>query len=164
MSLSDRRRLVLALAAAGLVAGCGFAPAYGPGGVAEGLQGQIAVDAPDTRNAFALVERLEARLGRAGAAPYRLSYRIETESDALGITTEQETTRYNLTGKLRYQLRDLDGGVLNSGDISAFSAYSATGSTLATLTAQRDAEGRLMVMLADQLVTRLIATAGTWRR
>ncbi|MBN2907464.1 MAG: hypothetical protein JXJ18_12215 [Rhodobacteraceae bacterium] len=165
MSSSDRRAILLGLAAAGLVAGCGFRPAYGPGGVAEGLRGQIAVDAPDTRNGFALVSRLEERLGRAEAARYRLSYRIETKRAGLGISTEQETTRYNLTGTLAFQLRDLaEGTVVQSGDITAFSAYSATGSTLATLTAERDANRRLMVMLADQLVTRLVATAGDWRR
>ena len=36
-------------------------------------------------------------------------------------------------------------------------AISATGSTVATLAAERDAQKRLMVMLADQLVTRLYA-------
>ncbi|MBK1634247.1 LPS assembly lipoprotein LptE [Rhodovulum adriaticum] len=163
MSLSDRRTLLAGMAAAALVAGCGFAPAYGPGGAAEGLRGQIAVDDPGTKAEFALVERLENRLGRAGAAPYRLSYRVETDTDRLGITSKQETTRYNLTGRLSYQLRNLDGDVLGSGEITGFTAYSATGSTLATLTAERDAEDRLMVILADKLVSRLLVTASDWR-
>ncbi|TCP61616.1 LPS-assembly lipoprotein [Rhodovulum bhavnagarense] len=162
MSSSDRRKFVMSLGALAALGGCGFAPVYGPGGVAEGLQGQIAPDAPKTRAEFALVERLEARLGRAGAARYRLSYRIDMAEDRLGITSQQETTRFNLTGRLAYDLRDLNGDMRTSGEVTAFTAYSATGSTLATLTAERDAQERLMIMLADRLVTRLIATAGTW--
>ena len=39
-----------------------------------------------------------------------------------------------------------------SGVLDSFTAYSATGTTVATLTARRDAEERLMINLADQLV------------
>ncbi|TCO69603.1 LPS assembly lipoprotein LptE [Rhodovulum euryhalinum] len=160
MSSSDRRTFLAVLSGLAL-AGCGFRPAYGPGGVAEGLRGRIAVDPPDTRNAFALVERLEERLGRAEAPLYRLSYRLSTIREGLGISEAQETTRYTLRGELPFQLVDLSTGTtVQSGTIKAFSAYSATGSTVATLAAERDAERRLMVMLADQLVTRLVATAG----
>ena len=43
-----------------------------------------------------------------------------------------------------------------------FTAYSATSPTVAGLTAEEDAAFRLMRMLADQIVTRLIATSGSW--
>ncbi|SIO48221.1 LPS-assembly lipoprotein [Rhodovulum sp. ES.010] len=159
MSSSDRRTFLFGLSALAL-AGCGFRPAYGPGGAAEGLRDSIAVDPPDTRNGFALVERLEARLGRAEAPRYRLSYRTSIDREGLGVSAVQETTRYNLVGGLDFQLRDLGSGeIVQSGRVAAFTAYSATGSTVATLAAERDAERRLMVMLADRLVTRLIATA-----
>lgn len=164
MSSSDRRTVLAGLSALTLGA-CGFRPAYGPGGVAQGLRGRIAVDAPDTRATFALVERLEDRLGRAEAPLYRLSYRLSTRRDSVGITAEQETTRYTLHGELAFQLVALaTGTVVQSGKVASFSAYSATGSTVATLTAERDAERRLMVILADQLVTRLVATADDVRR
>ncbi|MCO8144826.1 LPS assembly lipoprotein LptE [Rhodovulum tesquicola] len=159
MSSSDRRTLVLGLAALAL-GGCGFRPAHGPEGVASDLRGGIAIDPPDTRNAFALVERLEDRLGRADAPVYRLGHRIGTSRRALGITGAQETTRFTIEGDLAFELYELaTGRLVQSGKVTAFSAYSATGSTVATLAAERDAERRLMVMLADQLVTRLIATA-----
>lgn len=160
MSWSDRRAVLAAVGAVAGLAGCGFRPAYGPGGVADDLRGQIAVDAPDSRLGFVLVERLEARLGPAEAPRYRLSYRIDTDDLALGITRRQEITRYNLTGTLDFQLRDIPSGdVVESGRVTAFAAYSATASTVATQASERDAYRRLMVMLADRLVTRLIATA-----
>ncbi|TDX31893.1 LPS assembly lipoprotein LptE [Rhodovulum visakhapatnamense] len=165
MSSSDRRAfLVSGLTAAGLaLAGCGFRPVYGPGGPADGLRGRIAVDAPDSVVGFLLVEELETRLGRAEAPRWRLAYSIDTESEGLGVTAEQDTTRYNITGRVGFQLRDLDSGqVVQSGEVASFTAYSATGSTVATRAAERDAYRRLMVILADEVVTRLLATSGTW--
>ena len=41
-------------------------------------------------------------------------------------------------------------------------AYATTASPVATASARRDAEDRLAVALADQLVTRLIAGAPSW--
>ena len=64
----------------------------------------------------------------------------------------------NLVGKVDFALRNLSSGQIEvSGNVENFTGYSATGSTVATLAAERDAQKRLMVMLADQLVTRLYA-------
>lgn len=158
MSSSDRRTVLFGGTLA--LAGCGFRPAYGPAGVAPDLRGQVVVEAPNNRLAFVLVERLEARLGPPDAPRYRLSYRIDTRSEGLGVTRSQETTRYNLTGVLTFQLREIASGkVVQSGEINAFTAYSATANAVATQASERDAYRRLMVLLADRLVTRLMATA-----
>ena len=50
--------------------------------------------------------------------------------------------------------------VLLSGNVDSFTGYSATGTTVATRAAERDAYERLMTILADQIVTRLEAGAG----
>jgi len=165
MSSSDRRSLILGLAAAACVAGCGYTPAYAPAGRASGLQGEILVDAPNSDLAFFLAEELERRLGRAANARYRLSYDISTNSSRQALTNNEETTRYYVRGRLSFQLRDeASGAVVQSGRLENFTAYSSTASTIATLTAERDAEKRLMVSLADELVTRLVATTGSWRK
>lgn len=44
---------------------------------------------------------------------------------------------------------------MTSGKIENFAAYSASGSTVDTLSAERDAVRRLMVILANQLVARI---------
>jgi LPS-assembly lipoprotein len=45
---------------------------------------------------------------------------------------------------------------VTSGSVDNFTGYSATGTTVATLAAERDAQERLMTILADQIVTRLL--------
>ena len=49
--------------------------------------------------------------------------------------------------------------VLATGQVDNFTSYSASGTTVATLAAQRDAEARLMVILADQVINKLTAEA-----
>ncbi|WP_146585001.1 LPS assembly lipoprotein LptE [Puniceibacterium confluentis] len=154
--MSCKRRSLL-LGAAALLASCGFTPVYGPGGGAEALLGQIALDAPDTREGYLLTQRLEERLGRGLGGAYALSYAISVETEGLGTTSDGSTTRYQLLGKVAYSLKDAaTGATLNSRDTSAFSGYSATGSNVATLAAERDATRRLMVILGDQMVDQLV--------
>lgn len=158
---SCNRRTFLALLAAPL-AGCTFTPAYAPGGPASALQGAIRVDDPSDKNAFDLVERLEERLGRPQAARYQLAYTITTDSIGVGITPDNATTRYNLTGKVEWTLTDSAGTRVTGGHVENFTSYSATGSTVAGLVAEEDAALRLMRILADQIVTTLIATSANW--
>ncbi len=158
---SFNRRFVL-LGSATLVAGCGFAPAYGPNGAANALQGTIAVDEPDSRPAYLLTQELEGRLGRPAPARYGLAYSITLDEDPIAISASNVTNRFNLLGRVTFALRDLGTGeVLTSGKVSNFTSYSASGTTVATQAAERDAEERLMVILADQITTRLIAASGS---
>ncbi len=158
---SYSRRAILALIAAPL-AGCAFTPVYAPGGAAAALQGAVRVDDPDTKNGFDFVERMEERLGRPDAHRYRLSYVIATDPIGVGITPDNAITRYNLTGSVDWVLSDNDGTTLTRGRVQNFTSYSATGSTVAGLAAEEDAAFRLMRILADQIVTRLLATAPQW--
>lgn len=158
---SCSRRFVL-LGAATAVAGCGFAPAYGPNGAAQSLQGTIAVDEPKSRAGYLLTRALEDRLGRPSPARYGLTYSIALEGEAVAISATNVSNRVNLLGRVTYALRDLSSGeVLTSGKLDNFTSYSASGTTVATQAAERAAEERLMIILADQLTTRLIAEAGT---
>jgi LPS-assembly lipoprotein len=156
---SFNRRLFLVLSAASL-AGCGFTPAYAPGGPATRLQNRVLLDEPEGRPGYLLGRQIEDRLGRTGAARYGLGYSIALKEEAIAISANNVATRYNLLGQATYALRDLDTGqVLLSGKADSFTSYSASGSTVATQAAERDAEARLMVILADQIVTRLTAEA-----
>lgn len=160
MSSPDRRTVLWMLAAP--LAACGFTPAFAPGGPASGLQGSIRAADPVDKNGFDLVERLEERLGRPEAAPYALGYSIGTYAVGVGITPENATTRYNLIGQVDWSLTNAAGVLVTAGRAQNFTSYSATGSTVAGLAAEEDAAYRLMRILADQIVTRLTATAGQW--
>lgn len=157
-----RRTLITCLLALGA---CGFQPAYGPTGPASKLQGNIEVTAPDTRNGFDFVRRLEERLGQPQAAQYTLSYTLSLTEDGLGVTPAQSITRYNVLGAADFALREIGTGVVvQSGKVDSFTSYSATGTTVSTQTAKRAAYARLMIILADQVTTRLIATSGAWAK
>lgn len=159
MSSSDRR-FVLTLMAALPLAACGFAPAYAPGGAAGRLRGRVAVAAPTDRNGFELVRQLEMRLGAPEAPLFDLSTSLSLSRISAGITPDNEITRYQLQGTAIWSLsQSSDNARVAGGMARSFTSWSATGSTIAGLAAEEDAERRLMVILADQIVTQLISKA-----
>lgn len=161
MSWSDRRTFLLLP----LLAACGFAPAYGPGGGAAALQGRITTADPVERYGYDLVTRLEDRLGAPQSPLFRIDYVIRTNPLGVGITPEGAVTRYTLTGQVDWRLVETATGVERlSGRAESFTSYSTTGSTIAGLAAEEDAGKRLMVILADQIVTRLVGEAARLTR
>lgn len=163
MSWSDRRTLLAGLASAALLTGCGFSPAYAPGASGDRLRGQIQAEEPNQTREFYFVERFEDRLGRNDSAPFQLNYQISTSAKGLAITPNQSTYRYHLNGRLTYEVVDrASGATLTRGSVQNFVGYSAIGTTVATRASRNDAEKRLMVQLADQLVTQLVAGGARW--
>lgn len=159
MSWSDRRK-VLGLLAAAPLAACGFSPAHAPGGAAHALRGAVVLADPADRNGFDFANRLEDRLGRATVPRFRLDWSVAAEPVGAGITPTGAITRYTLKGSARYALVRLGNGeTVTSGNADSFTSWSTSGSTVATLSAEQDAHRRLMVILADQVVARLIAAA-----
>ncbi len=156
MSLFNRRTL-LALPLA--LAACGFTPVYGPVGTGTKLNGQVLVQEPSTQAGYLLTRHMETQLGRSGdSARYALDLTIDLDEDDLAINSSGDITRYNLIGKVEFVLRDsMDGTIITSGTAQNFTAYSATGTTVATLAAEQDALERLMVIIGDQITARLYA-------
>lgn len=154
MSSFNRRSVLLSLAA---LSGCGFTPVYGPGGSAEGLRGRIDVAAPSDEEGFALVKRLQDRLGAPQAPDLDLVADIRMNEDAVGFLPDGEISRYNVNGRVDWRvIRSSDGTRLASGSETSFTSYSATSTTVATRFAERDARRRLMVILADRIVADLM--------
>ncbi|MEM8576637.1 MAG: LPS assembly lipoprotein LptE [Pseudomonadota bacterium] len=151
-----------ALLASALLAltACGFTPAYGPGNAGAALNGRIAFGEPSDRTTFQLVRRLEERLGRSIDPAYDLGVTLVTTEEGQAIDADGNIDRFTLLGTAQYVLTDRSTGVqVAQGEVSNFTGYSATGTTVATLQAQRDAQERLVTILADMLTDRLIATA-----
>ncbi|WP_298905229.1 LPS assembly lipoprotein LptE [uncultured Aliiroseovarius sp.] len=163
MSWSDRRHFLKITAAAALLAGCGFTPVYAPGGSADGLRGAVTIAAPNDSNSYEFVKRMEERLGRNLSAPYRLDYTITTRSEGVGVTPAQEITRTQVLGAVEFSVTSVaTGDVVEKGTVSNFTSYSTEGSTVSTAAVERDANRRLMVLLADQITTRFSATFSGW--
>lgn len=145
------------------LAACGFTPAYGPKGPANGLKGTIRVADPADKNGFDLVAALESHFGRTQTAAYDLSYTIRTTAEGTGITTDNAITRYNLVGQIDWTLTDRSTSTrLAGGTVENFTSWSATGSTVAGLSAEEDAAQRLMQILADQIAARILAASGSF--
>lgn len=139
---------------------CGFEPAFGTKGPAEGLLGTVRTTDPKDKNGFDFTQRMEERLGRPTNPLYDLAYTITTTPVGVGISTDGSITRYNLTGSIDYTLtRRADGLRMTGGHFDSFTSYSATGSTVAGLTAETDASLRLMRLMADNVVMRLVAAS-----
>ena len=157
MSSCNRRSfLILPLA----LAACGFTPAYGPKGPAQRLQGAVYANDPSDKNSFDFVAAIEARFGRAQDAAYGLAYTIRTEAVGAGYTTSNTITRYNLKGSIDWTLIDLATETrLAGGTAENFTSWSATGSTVAGLSAKEAAAERLMTVLADQIAAQILAAS-----
>ncbi len=163
MSSSDRRLFLLSGLAA--LAGCGFAPVYGPGGGGDALMGQVRVTAPQGRAGFLLTSEIEARLGRPETPRYELRPVIALRSEAIAIDRSNVAARANLIGTVHYTLTDLKSGEkVDNGKVTNFTGYSTFDTPIVTRAAARDAEARLMQMLADQMLTRLAAAAASRSR
>lgn len=147
----------LAVTSCFALAACGFTPVYGPGGSAEGLLGRIDVAEPADVDGFALVKRLQDRLGQPEGADLELVADIRLKEDEVGFLPDGEISRYNITGRVDWRVvRMGDGTPVAAGSETSFTSYSATSTTVATIYAERDARRRLMVILADRIVADLV--------
>lgn len=157
---SDRRGVLAGLGALAL-AGCGFTPAYAPGGAGRSLRGRVRPATPANDAEFAFVRAFEDRLGRASAPEFELRHRITTSERGAARVRALGATRVSLFGTLVYELVDLASGeVVTEGSLRNFTNYSTTDTQLATRRAAEDAQARLMTILADQVAARLIAALG----
>jgi LPS-assembly lipoprotein len=148
-----------------VLAACGFSPTLAPGSAAAGLQGRIRVADPTDKNGFDFLQHMEERLGRPSEPAYDLAFTITTRAVGVGINPQGEIQRYNLTGVIDWTLtRRADQVRVTGGRAESFTSYSATGTTVAELTAQQDAATRLMSILADQIVMQLQSTASVWTK
>lgn len=152
MWLSSRRGF---LSAALVLAGCGLTPVMEPR--SQQLYKQVLVQAPVNRAEYELVRNLEAQLGTAESARFSLRYELKVTENNIVVSTAQEISRYSLIGELEYSLLDSNGDTLSRQTAKSFTGYSATGTTVATQRAQRDAYDRLMVILAEQVSSALLA-------
>ena len=155
---SERRRLIAALALLPVLGACGFRPAHAPDGPGARLRGQVQADDPVSARDFAFVAAFEDRLGRPQGARFKLSYDISVRERGGARVRQVGDTRFQVFGRARFTLTDAaTGDALYRGTVENFTAYSATSTQMATRIAQQDAERRLMAILADQVVTRLLA-------
>jgi len=135
---------------AGLLAlsACGFTPVYGP----NSLRGAVEIATPATIAGYRLRSILIERFGSVQSARYVLTVTLSETQSTAAQTIDGDSTRFDLNGTADWLLTDFAETEIASGTAKTFSSYSATGSTLATQTAERDARDRLSVALADIII------------
>jgi LPS-assembly lipoprotein len=157
-----RRCLLGSLGAVMALSACGFAPVFSDGRAATSLLGNVAVDSLPGREGFILRERLRERLGGVpvGRPRYRIGTTYTVSSAGLNISQSASITRFNLTGVAEFSFRDAaTGDVIFSETVQAVSAYSTTGSAFAAEVAERDAQERLALTIADRIASRVALAA-----
>lgn len=155
----DRRAVLLGLLA---LSACGFEPVYAPGGQASGLRGRIEIAPPSDEEGYALVNRLEDRLGQPRSADLGLTADIFITDEAVGFLSDGTISRYSVSGRVDWRLTRLeDGTQVLSGSERSFTSYSATSTTVATIVARRDARRRLMVIIADRILQDILLRSET---
>lgn len=163
MSLFDRRKLLLALAALP-VAACGFQPVLRQGGAARGLMGQIKFNLIESREGFVLLQQLESRLGNpALGARFDAEVELEIEEVGMVLTAATEVTRFEVNGKVTITVTDTaTGEAVFTDKLRDTTGFTENSETAASNAARRDARERLVLALADQIVMRLTSTAESW--
>lgn len=151
--------LVLTVALSLASAGCGLRPLYAGGGsgqVATSLASVQVAAMPEKagwlmRNA--LVDRLG---GEPGQARYRLDVELDDDLSGLGIRGDSAVTRERRTLRARYQLIDLQSGlVVLDATAGSDAGIDVVSSEYATVAAENSAQERLTKVVADQIVSRL---------
>jgi len=152
MLLFSRRKFLVGLF---FLTGCGYTPVRGTGSKVKKLYSSVFVQAPKDRVEFELVKNLEKHFGKATSRQYAFNYTLRIKEEKAVVSASQTLERYSLVGSLKYSLIKKDGEVVLANTAKSFTAYSATGTALATERAKRDAQDRLMVILAEQVLNRI---------
>ena len=138
-----------------LLAACGFAPALAPS--AGGPLPAFRLAEPSSRNEFLFRAAMEDRIGPADPSAPLLGYRITVSESVIAVSRRENARRVQENGAVAWRLTDADGTLIASGREEGFTAWSSTGTTLSVRASERDAEERLMRLLADRTVTALTA-------
>lgn len=155
-------RTLLAVALAGLLAGCGFHPLYGTTGTGKqvaALLAQVRVETIAGRTGHKLRNFLLDRINPAGqpARPlYHLNVEVSVSRTYLGIQRDETATRAILVITAEYILRDRERNmVLVQGSTQSTNSFNIAASDFATLSGETDAVERAGREVSDDIKTQL---------
>lgn len=156
-------RIVLPLAAALALSGCGLSPMYAGGASAPTAQGIAAVQVPsiEGRGGWLVRNALEERLGVAGQATplYRLDVRLDDSLEALGVLNDDTISRERRILRARYQLIELaTNEVLLDATAGSDAGIDVVSSEYATIAAEQKALENIAVDVADRMATQIALT------
>ncbi|HEX8570541.1 MAG TPA: LPS assembly lipoprotein LptE [Caulobacteraceae bacterium] len=145
---------IAGVAAAGLLAGCGFTPMYASGtGVAPALS-SIEVQAPETRAGYLLREELDDALARRTGQPaaYVLSLAVDEDRYARGLRVDDVATRYEVALRVDYILSDRrTRRQLKTGTVNANVTYDTPDQPYSGIAAFSNGQERAATQAAERI-------------
>jgi len=155
-------RLTLLLSAFGLLPACGFQPVYGPHDegtlpVAEALN-DVAIDNLPDRNGQMLRNDLIDRMygaNRPDRPLYRLSVKLHSSEEDLGVLANATTTRSLLNMYGDYVLKDAKDKEILHGTAHSVASFDKQTQMYGTLAARQDAYQRTLHEVGEQIVNSL---------
>ncbi len=156
-------RLLVPLAAALPLAGCGLQPMYAGGSSGAVAQGLAAVDVPpiEGRAGWLVRNALTDRFGAAGQASprYRLDVRLDDQLEGLAVLSDDTIGRHRRILRARYQLVDMaDGSVLLDATAGSDAGIDVVSSEYATIAAEQTALENLAREVAERIVVQVSLT------
>jgi LPS-assembly lipoprotein len=164
MSLAPRCLGLLLLAGlAPALAACGFHPLYATaqsGSSAAGDLQTVYVDPIPERVGYELrndlLDLFNSSANSSEHSAYRLQLTLRQEQEPLGFQGDASITRYNFRLVAHYELFALPKeDIVKKGDLHAITAYNVPQSPYATVTAEKDAEDRAAMTVAEMMRTEL---------
>ena len=153
MGVLTKLACALALLALG---GCGFTPLYATAG--EGIQSEMrgvvvgtVTGPPDA--AYYTEDALRDVLPGGDAARYALEVQLRDSRQAVAVTRQADTTRFDYLLNARYTLRDLETGEARQNTIRTTISYGVVESQYASLVGREDAVRRAALDLARRVET-----------
>lgn len=157
-SFSSANR-ILAVGLLAAVAGCGFRPLYWKdSGATSAELGAIKIEPIADRTGQILRNHLLDKLNPSGspAAPrYILKVKLTEAKRELAIRVDEVATRANLTFRAAYTLADPGGRALNSGTAWSTASYNILRNDFATISSEKNARTRGMIVLSEEIQTRI---------
>lgn len=155
-------RSLAALALVSLLAACGFAPVYAPGGAAGGGSGPIRIAEIDGRTGHFLRQELVRTIGQGvpgvtGQA--ELDVELVESIVRLGFAPDQAASRSDYIGTAQWTLRGADGLLIANGDVREAASFNFADAAYADIAAQTAAKERVATMLARSIRDQVIFAA-----
>ena len=143
--------MIFAVMSMGL-SSCGFTPVYGESSSARETLENVMLEDPVSRTEQIFLKAVEQRLPRPVNPKYQVKYRIELSYQGLDVIG---ASRVQVFGRVVSELVDLNTLAVKFGfTVDGFTGYSTTREFEEVQ--RKDAEARLLQILADQFITRLM--------
>ena len=157
-----KAQLILLMAVAMVLAGCGFKPMYGssPGnaGVSSELAAVVIPEATDRTGQLIRNDLISTMKAGTGGEKYSLSLKIEEKNSGIIKKTLPAVTRQAVNLKVEYELMErATGNIVTSGKTFANVSYDVIRQPFADMQAETDARERAALEVAGDVRTRLAA-------